>query len=106
MLEAATSQAKLQIAEYSSPEDILISDEQRSIIFNQIAKLPIKQRTAFILSKYDQLPQKEIAAIMQISEGAVESLIQRAKTNLQKRLSKVLKHDNKHLTMKIILACW
>ena len=38
------------------------------------------------LSKYDEIPQKEIARIMEISEGAVEQLLQRAKINLQKKL--------------------
>jgi len=52
-----------------------------------IDSLPDKQRTAFVLSKYDDLPQKEIASIMQCSEGSVEQLLQRAKTNLQKKLS-------------------
>ena len=42
---------------------------------------------ASLLSKYDDLPQAEIAQIMLLSEGAVESLLQRAKKNLQKKLA-------------------
>jgi RNA polymerase sigma factor (sigma-70 family) len=55
-------------------------------IFDQINSLPEKQRTALILSKIEQKSQKEISQIMQISPKAVESLIQRAKTTLAKKL--------------------
>jgi len=54
------------------------------MVRNAIDNLPEKQRTAFVLSKYDDLSQREIANIMKISEGAVEQLLQRAKANLQK----------------------
>ncbi|NLA49936.1 MAG: RNA polymerase sigma factor, partial [Bacteroidales bacterium] len=53
--------------------------------------------TAIILNKYEDLSQKEIAEIMMISEGAVESLLFRAKRNLRKRLSAdCKKHENRH----------
>lgn len=42
---------------------------------------------AIILSRYEELPQKQIAAIMNRTEGAVEQLLQRAKENLQKKLN-------------------
>lgn len=69
-----------------SPEEELIRDQTACLIRQAIDSLPEKQRTAFILSRYDELPQKEIARIMSISEGAVEQLLQRAKINLQKKL--------------------
>jgi RNA polymerase sigma-70 factor (ECF subfamily) len=48
--------------------------------------LPSKQKTAFVLHKYDDLSQIEIAGIMKTSVSAVESLIHRAKQNLQQKL--------------------
>lgn len=105
-LDSASSKSTLSITDNSNPEEILITEEHRKVIFSEIAKLSDKQKTAFILSKYDELPQKEIAEIMQITEGAVESLIQRAKTNLQKRLRKVLKLDDKRIVMKMIMVFW
>jgi RNA polymerase sigma-70 factor (ECF subfamily) len=69
------------------PEDILIRQEQAEWVKRALDTLPENQRTAIVLSKYDDLPQKEIAQIMNISEGAVESLLQRAKNNLRKKLS-------------------
>ncbi len=77
--------------ETNNPEKILIENEHRLIIQQELNKLSYKQKTAFILSKYDNLSQKEIAQIMNISEGAVESLIQRAKTSLYKKLSEYFK---------------
>lgn len=69
------------------PEKILISREQSVWLRRAVNSLPENQRTAIILSKYEDLSQKEIAEIMMTSEGAVESLLFRAKRNLRKRLS-------------------
>ncbi|MBK7099696.1 MAG: RNA polymerase sigma factor [Sphingobacteriales bacterium] len=57
------------------------------VLKDALENLPVSQKTAFILSKYEELNQKQIAAIMNNSEGAVEQLIFRAKNNLQKQLS-------------------
>jgi RNA polymerase sigma-70 factor, ECF subfamily len=69
------------------PENILIRLEKSKWVQNALDSLPENQRTAIVLSKYDELPQKEISEIMKITEGAVESLIQRAKANLKVKLS-------------------
>lgn len=68
------------------PHQKMEENELNDIIKKAIDSLVDKQRTAFILSRYEDLPQKEIAKIMQISEGSVEQLLFRAKTNLKKRL--------------------
>ena len=104
-IDSVTANHKLQIPDYSNPEEILITEEHKKVIFNEIDRLSPKQKTAFILSKYDELPQKEIAEIMQITEGAVESLIQRAKTNLQKRLKNKINQSN-DTTLQMILMCF
>jgi RNA polymerase sigma-70 factor (ECF subfamily) len=69
-----------------NPESILISKEHTKWVQNALDSLPENQRTAIVLSKYDDLPQKEIAEIMKTTEGAVEALIQRAKANLRIKL--------------------
>lgn len=61
--------------------------ESTMAIFKAINQLSEQQKTVVLLLRIEQLPQKEVAAIMQINEGAVESLYQRAKKNLQKRIS-------------------
>lgn len=69
------------------PENMLIRQEQIDAVRQALDALPENQRTAIILSKYDDLPQKEIAEIMNTTEGAVEALLQRAKKNLRDKLS-------------------
>jgi len=52
-----------------------------------IYSLPPNQKTAIILSKIEDRPQKEVAEIMGMSVKAVESLMQRAKQTIQKKLT-------------------
>lgn len=64
------------------------TDEQNRKIKKAIDTLPARQKEAFILSKYNDLSQREIAETMNISVGAVEQLLQRAKDKLKKNLKK------------------
>lgn len=80
-------------ADTDDPENILIRQEQTDRVRKALDSLPENQKTAIILSKYDDLPQKEIAEIMNITEGAVEALIQRAKKNLRARLTGKIKNE-------------
>jgi RNA polymerase sigma-70 factor, ECF subfamily len=60
--------------------------ERRKILDDAVGSLSENQRIAFILNKYEELAYKEIAEIMNISLSSVESLIHRAKMNLQNKL--------------------
>jgi len=61
-------------------------NEKRKLLYSAIGNLPENQKTAFILSKFEERSYKEISEIMVMSLSSVESLIHRAKLNLQKRL--------------------
>ena len=78
-----------------NPEALLINIEQKELVEKALNSLPEKQRIAIVLSKYDDLSQKEIAEIMETTEGAVEALIQRAKANLREKLSSFYKKKKK-----------
>lgn len=66
---------------------VLAENKERSVIlFKAINQLPEKQKTAFLLQKVQDLSQQKIAEIMELKEGAVESLLMRAKGNLKKLL--------------------
>lgn len=66
---------------------VLTENKERSaILFKAINKLPENQRIAFLLQKVEDCSQQKIAEIMQLKEGAVESLLMRAKGNLKKSL--------------------
>ena len=73
-------------SEEKNPLEEMVQAERDRRIRMAIDSLPEKQRMAFVLSRYEELPQKKIAAVMNRSEGAVEQLLQRAKENLQKKM--------------------
>ena len=85
----------IAIPDGENPENILILNEHREWVRKALESLPENQRTAIVLSKYDDLSQRQIAQIMKTSEGAVEALIQRAKANLREKLSALQKKKKK-----------
>lgn len=74
------------VADTSSSNDNIENKQKKVIIDSAINTLPENQRTAFVLHNIDELSYKEIADIMKLSLSSVESLIFRAKQNLQKKL--------------------
>ncbi|MFA5713484.1 MAG: sigma-70 family RNA polymerase sigma factor [Bacteroidales bacterium] len=71
-----------------NPEEQLLSAEKRRLVQQGIDALPLQQRSSLILQRYRGLSQIEIAQIMEISEGAVEQHLFRAKRNLKEWLIK------------------
>lgn len=69
-----------------SPFHSLENKERAEFLQQAIDKLPENQRTAFVLSKYEGLANKNIAEVMEMSLSAIEALLNRAKKNLQKLL--------------------
>jgi len=69
-----------------SPDTEMEDSERAKLLHKTIDSLPQNQRVAFTLNKYEDLSYKEIAAVMETSVSSVESLIHRAKKNLQKKL--------------------
>jgi len=61
---------------------------------NAIDSLPKRQKIAFVLSKYEDFSYKEISEIMELSVSSIESLLHRAKTNLQGKLLTTYKSIN------------
>ena len=81
---------KLQAANepFYHPGVDIENKERSAILFSAIDKLPEKQKAAFILHKTEDLSYAEVAAVLETSVSAVESLLFRAKQNLQATLSK------------------
>jgi RNA polymerase sigma-70 factor (ECF subfamily) len=63
--------------------------EDAAILFKLVQQLPETQRTAFILNKVEELSYREIAAILNVTEPAVDALLQRAKQNLRKKINQL-----------------
>lgn len=73
------------------------TEKQRHIklaLKTAIDNLPKRQRIAFVLNKYQDFSYKEIADIMELSLSSIESLLFRAKKNLQKDLLNTYKSIN------------
>jgi len=78
---------KTDPAPFYHPGVLLENKERAAILFNAIGRLPLNQRTAFTLHKVELLSYTEIADVMQVSIPSVESLMHRAKQNLQRLLA-------------------
>ena len=70
------------------------------MIKRAIDNLPKMQRLAFVLTKYEDLPQKQTALVLRVSEGAVEQLVLRAKNNLRKKLKDTVGFETVPLSNK------
>ena len=86
-INASNIDADIEYASVSDIPDKSIETRQReNLIRSAIDTLQKNQRIAFILNKYENLSYKDISEIMNVSLSSVESLIHRAKVNLQKKL--------------------
>ncbi|MGZ3865111.1 MAG: RNA polymerase sigma factor [Bacteroidia bacterium] len=79
-------------ATFVHPGVQLENKERAGILFKAINKLPENQKVAFTLNKVEGLSYQEIAEVMQLSVSSVESLLFRAKANLQKLLGNYYKN--------------
>ncbi|MEM6804843.1 MAG: RNA polymerase sigma factor, partial [Bacteroidota bacterium] len=76
----------LDLPDFVHPGVLVENQEKAQTLFQAINSLAENQKTAFILSFVEELPRKEVAEIMNIKLKACESLLQRAKANLRKKL--------------------
>ncbi len=76
----------------NTPDKIIENKETANVIHKAINTLPKNQKIAFTLHKYEDLSYKEIAEVMELSLSSVESLLFRAKQNLQGKLIKQYKN--------------
>lgn len=79
------------ISNFDHPGIQMEKKEDADLLFKAIQLLPENQRAAFVLTQIEDHSQKEASAILNISEKALESLIQRAKANLRKHLKEIFK---------------
>lgn len=72
---------------FHHPGVTLDKKEDAAILFASLKKIPEKQMIAFLLQQMQEQSVKEIAAIMNITTTAAESLLKRAKENLRNELT-------------------
>lgn len=81
--------------DFVHPGILLENQEKSKYLFAVIDALVDAQKTAFILSYIEGLPRQEVADVMEIGLKAVESLLQRAKANLRKKLINIYPEGNR-----------
>lgn len=81
-----TPEAQTMASGFDHPGVVMENQERSKILFAKMEELPENQRTAFILHKVEGMSHNEISDIMNVSVSSIESLIFRAKQNLQKKL--------------------
>lgn len=87
-LFGSDNQPAYDVTDFNHPGIRLENKEAAALLFGYIRRLPVAQRTVFILNKVEGLSYREIAAITGTSEKAVDALFQRAKQNLRKMINK------------------
>ena len=78
----------LPCVENSDADRSVMAHEVASCIKDLIAKLPLQRRTVFVLSRYGNLSNREIAARLDLSVRTVEKHLELALKELRKSLHK------------------
>jgi RNA polymerase sigma-70 factor (ECF subfamily) len=68
-------------------------DERERLVAAAIAELPVRQRTAIVLTYGDGMSNAQVAEILDTSVSAVETLLVRGKQNLRRALDNVIDGD-------------
>ncbi len=79
--------------EINHPGIILENKEKTALIFKAINSLPESQKVIFTLAKIDGKSYQEIVEITGKSLSSVESVLFRAKKNLQKKLENFYRNN-------------
>lgn len=82
-------QAKPKSAHEESPEFLLVEGELRRQLEKAINELPEKQRTVFLLNRFENQSYTEIAALLDLSVKTVEKRMHLALVSLRKVIRNV-----------------
>ncbi len=88
LFKPGSTQIEHDVEDFVHPGVQMEQKEDAKLLFKVIDELSENQKTAFILTQIEGFSQQQTADIMEITRKAVESLVQRAKTNLRKKLEK------------------
>ena len=73
---------------YTEPTDYTMLNELRTILDDELARLPERHRAPVVLCELEGLSRRDAAARLRISEGTLSSRLSRAKARLRERLTK------------------
>ena len=75
-----------RLADTETPEELVLTEEIRTIVNAAIAQLPEDLRTAIVLRELEGMSYEEIAAAMDCPVGTVRSRIFRAREAIDRKL--------------------
>ncbi|HGN1705721.1 TPA: RNA polymerase sigma factor RpoE [Providencia rettgeri] len=78
------------LKEISNPENLMLSDELKNVVFRTIESLPEDLRMAITLRELDGLSYEEIAEIMDCPVGTVRSRIFRAREAIDNKVQPLI----------------
>lgn len=83
-------ETSLALKEISNPENLMLSEELRRVVFQTIESLPEDLRVAITLRELDGLSYEEIAVIMDCPVGTVRSRIFRAREAIDNKVQPLI----------------
>jgi len=72
-------------------DERLMVKQRSELVQKALGLLPERQKSALVLCYYEGLSQREAAAVLNVTEGALESLLSRGRKTLEERLTSVIK---------------
>lgn len=88
MINPNSFESKKEASKATSPEEILNRKELFKLVNEKLQSLQEDLKTAFVLREFEQLNYRQIADIMNCSEGTVASRLARARSQLADYLNR------------------
>lgn len=92
VVNAENFEASNALKEISTPENLMLSEELRKVVFRTIESLPEDLRLAITLRELDGLSYEEIALIMDCPVGTVRSRIFRARETIDNKVQPLIRN--------------
>jgi RNA polymerase sigma-70 factor (ECF subfamily) len=86
-LPAGHEQANSKLLDWGDPHELFEQKQIREMIESYLDEMPYKYSMPFVLRYMEDLPVKEVAALLKLSEAAAKSRILRARLALRDRLT-------------------
>lgn len=91
--DAESYDSGVQLRESDTPENLVLSEELKRIVFETIENLPTELKTAITLRELEGLSYEEIAEAMQCPVGTVRSRIFRAREAIDAKIQPLMQQN-------------
>ncbi|QLB20185.1 RNA polymerase sigma factor RpoE [Vespertiliibacter pulmonis] len=91
--DAESYDSGIHLRETDTPENMMLSEELRRIVFDTIESLPDELKSAITLREIEGLSYEEIAEVMQCPVGTVRSRIFRAREAIDLKINPLIQQD-------------